>query len=432
MKHLFRSLTAALLIAVAAPHPGALSAAHAETIDRIVAVVESDVILQSELEFRVREIVDQLHAQGTAPPPQEVLARQMLERLVVERLQLREAEDSGIRVDDQTLNEVVGNIARQNNLSLTEFRRALEMDGISFAQFREQIREEITINRLRQRQVNNRVEVNEQEIAHYLETLETQRGPNVEYRLGHLLVSIPEGAGPDQIAEARERAEAVLAKLRAGADFHQTVMAESDGQQALEGGDLGWRSPAQVPTVFADAVPRLRQGELSDIIRSPSGFHVVKLLDVRDTDQHVVTRTRARHILIRPSALVTDAEARTRLADLRDRIAQGTSFADMARAHSDDTTTAREGGELGWVTSGQTVPEFEEQMNALEAGDVSEPFRSPFGWHIVQVLERAEHDDTREVRRMQAREAIRARKTEEELQAWLRRLRDEAYVEYRL
>lgn len=401
-------------------------------LDRILAVVNDDIIVQSELDDAIRTIKQQLQQQNRPVPPDSALQRQVLERLIVMRLQLQLANSTGIRVDDETLNRTVQNIAQQNGMSLSEFRNILERDGFSFAKFREDIRNEIIINRLQQRQVTNRITVTEQEVDNFLANQNVQGTKNVKYRLAHILIATPEGASPQQIQEARAKAQQVLEELRAGADFTQKAIAVSGGQQALEGGDLGWREPGQIPTLFVDTVLKMKPGEIGDPVRSPSGFHIVKLVDVQDNEKHIITQTRARHILVRTNEITSSSDARTRLEQLKGRIENGEDFAALARSHSEDSGSAMKGGDLDWVSPGDMVPRFEEAMNRLKPNEVSEPFETEFGWHIVQVLERREYDNTKEFKRSRARELIRQRKAEEELDIWLRRLRDEAYVEYRL
>jgi peptidyl-prolyl cis-trans isomerase SurA len=402
----------------------------AETLNRVVAVVNDDVILESELSSRETMIVEQLRQQQAQLPSRSSLRKQVLDRLVLENLQLQLAERSGIRVDDETLNSNLRNLAKQNGMTLTEFREVLEKDGFDYAAFREEFRDQIIMNRVRQEMVDKRVQVTEQEVDQLLASAASFNDQDREYRLAHILVSVPEAASPEQVQAARKRAEDILARLRAGADFEQTAIAESDGQQALSGGDLGWRRTGQLPSFFTDVVGQLERGQVSELIRSPSGFHIVKIMDIRGEERHLIKQTHARHILLRPDALVSDAEAENRLRQLRERIEHGEDFATLARSHSQDPGSASEGGDLGWVTPGEMVPEFEQAMDQLANGQISEPVQSRFGWHLIQVLERREHDDTAEYRRNRARESIRQRKTDEELEIWLRRLRDESYVEY--
>ncbi|GMQ89487.1 MAG: peptidylprolyl isomerase [Gammaproteobacteria bacterium] len=404
-----------------------------EPLNHIVATVNDDVILASELRKREAMVASQLQQQQGQLPPREALRKQVLDRLILENLQLQMANRNGIRIDDETLNNNLRKMAKQNGMSLSEFREVLEQDGFEYVAFREQFRNQITINRIRQQMVESRIEVSEQEVDNLLATASSFNNQNREYHLAHILVSIPEAASPEQVQAAKERAQDILTRLRGGADFGQTAAAESDGQQALEGGDLGWRKSSQLPSFFADTVVDLKPGEVSDPLRSPSGFHIIKLVDTRGGEaRHLIKQTRARHILLRPDALVPEKEVQTRMARLRERIAQGEDFATLARANSQDPGSGSNGGELGWVTPGQMVPEFEQAMDQLEPGETSEPIKSRFGWHLIQVQERREQDDTEEHRRNSARESIRLRKTEEELEIWLRRLRDESYVEYHL
>jgi len=326
---------------------------------------------------------------------------------------------------------VITRIAAQNKLTLPQFRETLERDGVAYADFREEIRGEIIMNNLRAREVESRVEVTQQEVDEFLARQAGNGNLDTEYHLGHILIAVPEGAGPEQVQAARARAQQVLDELRGGADFRQLAIAHSSGQQALQGGDLGWRKGGQLPTLFADNVLRLAPGEVSEPLRSSSGFHIIKLLDKRGEQRQFVTQTHARHILVRSNELVPDVEARNKLSRLRERILQGEDFAALARANSEDPGSGTRGGDLGWANPGTFVGPFEQAMNGLKAGEISEPFRSQFGWHIVQVVERRQHDSTEELKRSRAFEAIRQRKIEEDTQDWLRRLRDEAYVEYK-
>jgi len=403
-----------------------------EPLNRIVASVNDDVVLESELNNREAMVISQLQQQQAQLPPREALRKQVLDRLILENLQLQMAERSGIRIDDETLNKSLRNMAKQNGMSLTEFREVLEKDGYDYVTFREQFRNQITMNRIRQQMVDNRVEVTEQEVDRLLATAASFDDQNREYHLAHILVSVPEAASPEAIKQANKRSEDILSRLREGADFKQIAIAESDGQQALNGGDLGWRKTGQLPSFFSNVVGQLKKGQISDPIRSPSGFHIVKIMDIRGDERHVIKQTRARHILLRPDALVNESEVKTRMEQLHERIKQGEDFAVLARAHSQDPGSGSEGGDLGWVTPGEMVPEFEQAMDKLAPGEVSEPVESRFGWHLIQVQERREYDDTEKHWRTRARESIRQRKTDEELEIWLRRLRDESYVEYYL
>lgn len=421
-------LVAALLLCLFMRQPVSAGIA----LDRIVAVVNDDVIMQSELDDRLRTVKNQLSEQGTPLPPGPILERQVLDRLILTKLQVQEAQHSGIRVDDETLNRTISNIAAQNQLSLEKFREVLESDGYSYEKFREDIRSEILVSRLQQRQVDNRVTVTEREIENYLATQEHQGGDEAEYLLRHILIALPETPSSSDIEATTKLAEKVLVDLRAGADFASMAATYSKGPQALEGGNLGWRKASQVPTLFADVVAHMQKGDVSDLIRNAGGFHIVKLEEVRDSEKHVITQTHVRHILIKSDELTTEDDAQARLEQVRLRIVGGADFAELARGNSNDTVSAAEGGDLGWMSPGDLVGDFEEVMNSLAPGEISQPFHTDYGWHIAQVLDRRQHDNSQELKRSQAREAIRRRKLDEARENWLREMRDEAYVEYRL
>lgn len=411
--------------ALAAPEATPMS------LDRIVAVVNDEVITALELEQRMKTVQQQLQKQGTPLPPRNVLEKQLLERLIADRVQLQFARESGVRVEDSQLDKTLQRIAEENKLTPDALRQALENDGIIFSRFREDIRNEIIISRLREREVDNRVTVTDGEIDQQLETL-AQQGMEDEYQLAHILVRTPEQASPEQVEEKRRRAEQALAQLNAGADFGQVAASFSDAQDALEGGRLGWRSGGQVPTLFANAIRPLQVGQLSGVLRSPNGFHIIKLLDKRGKSLSlIVQQSLARHILVKTTEIVSENDARQRLVQLKERLDNGADFAELARLHSEDGSAAK-GGDLGWLSPGDTVPEFEKAMNALALEKISEPVRSPFGWHLIQVLERRTEDIGKERQRLLARQEIRMRKADESYQEWLRQLRDRAYVEYRL
>ncbi len=434
--NLFSTLpTAALIAGLSLASPASaqsLAAPEIIEIDRIVAVVNDDVIVYSEMQARLRTVVEQLEKAGVPAPPKDVLEKQVLEQLILDRLQLQIGSTTGIRVDDEALNRQIADIARQNNLSLREFRDILARDGYNFAIFREEIRSELIKSRVQQRQVQDRVQVTDRDIDNYLATREKQGGNNPEYRVGHILIAVPDGASPEELADARDEAEDIVARLNAGANFGRTAAAESDGRQALEGGDLGWRKAEELPTLFENIVPKLDKGELSEIVRSSSGFHIIKLMDTRGAERLVINQTHARHILVKTNEIISNDQARSRLVVLRSRIVNGTDFDELARANSDDGGSAVKGGDLGWLSSGDTIPPFEKAMDALAVDEISKPFETQFGWHIVQVLGRRDRDSTKEVQRAEAAEALRKRKVDEELQNWFRQIRDEAYIEYRL
>ena len=423
-----RALLLAALLAGAAPHAPAQRAA---LVDRIVAVVNKEVITDSELAERVAFAERQLRRQNIALPERALLERQMLERLILDKAQVQLAADTGLRVDELQLDRAVQRIAESNKATLAEFRRRLEGDGVAFDKFRAEVRQQILLTRLREREVDDRVQVSDSEIDIYLEDNRSATGA-VEYNAAHVLVRIPEQATPERIEQARARAEKARADALAGGDFARLAASTSDAADALQGGALGWRAPSRLPELFADALKTMQPGDVSGVLRSPAGFHLLKLLERRGAGLAApVTQTRARHILVKTSEVVSEADALRRLAGLRERIAGGADFAQLARLNSEDGTAAR-GGELGWIHPGDTVPEFERAMNALKPGELSEPVRTPFGFHLIEVLERRTADVSTERQRLQARVALRERKAEEAYQEWLRQLRDRTYVEMRL
>ncbi|THK41865.1 molecular chaperone SurA [Methylophaga sp. SB9B] len=403
----------------------------AAPLDRIVAVVNNEVVLDSELVEMEQTVRQQLRQRNATIPSSEILRRQVLERIIMQRLQIQRAEMSGIRVTDDALNAAIRQIAESNNLTLRQFRDALESDGYDFAEFRETIREEMVINRLRKAEVEDSIVVSEREVDNFLATQNLQGDSEQAFRLLHILVALPDAPAPEQVQAAEEKLAEIQGLLDQGGDFSEVAAGYSDGQNALEGGDLGWRKQAELPTLFASAVPALAVGEVSDVIRSGSGFHLVKLAEKRSEETHLVKQTKARHILINTNELVTDEVAQNRLNQLRERITNGEDFAELARAHSEDTGSAIDGGSLGWTSPGVMVPEFEEVMNSLGEGEMSEVFQSRFGWHLVRVEERREQNMADEFNRNKAREQLKQRKIEEDLESWLRAMRDEAYIEYR-
>jgi peptidyl-prolyl cis-trans isomerase SurA len=402
------------------------------SIDRIVAVVNNEVITQYELESRVRDSIQELGRRGTLPPPRPELERQVLERMITERVQLQFARDTALRVEELDLDRTVGRIAEANKMSLPEFRKVLERDGIPFERFRQDLRNEVLIQRLREREVDNRISVAESEIETYLSEQKESKEGSSELRLAHILIRVPEQASPDQLLRQRARADEVLKRLKEGGDFAQVAAAYSDAPDGLQGGEMGWRSRDHLPDLFVQAASSLEPGGVSDVLRSPAGFHVLRLVDRRSGDAPLmVEQNHVRHILVRTNELVSEEEARHKLEQLRERIVNGSDFAELARQHSDDSTAAR-GGDLGWVYPGDTVPEFERAFRELAPGQMSQPIKSPFGWHLMQLLERRTADVSTDRRRLEARKALRERKSDEAYQEWLRQLRDRAYVEYRL
>jgi peptidyl-prolyl cis-trans isomerase SurA len=402
-------------------------------VDRIVAVVGKEVVTMSELAERREFAERQLQRQGTPLPDRAVLERQILERLIIDKAQIQLARDSGIRVEEIQLDRAMERVAEQNRMSLPEFRQALEKDGVPFSRFREEVRQQIQMQRLREREVDDRVEVSDAEIDQFLAGQSTAGPSRSEYFIAHVLVRLPEQASPEQIDAARKKVEKARAEASSGVDFAKIAASYSDAPDALQGGALGWRPEDRLPELFAGAVKSMKPGDLSGVLRSPGGFHLLKLVDRRGAGESAsVQQTRVRHILVRTSEVVSEADARRRLLDIRERIVTGgQDFAQLARVHSADGSASR-GGDLDWVLPGDTVPEFERAMNDLKVGEVSQPVKSPFGWHLIQVVERRAAGLSQDRQRMQARQTIKERKSEEAYQDWLRMLRDRTYVELRL
>jgi peptidyl-prolyl cis-trans isomerase SurA len=401
-------------------------------IDRIVAVVDQAVITEKELTDRIRVVTSQLEKQGTQLPPQNVLEKQVLERLINDSLQLQLAAQTGLRVDDNQLDKTIERIAEQNKLGVPEFRKALEEEGITYRKFREDIRNEIILARLREREVENRINVTEAEIDNFLTTQSSRHDVQDEYEISHILIRAPEEGSPEELQKLRNKAEQALKQLQSGTDFAQVSASFSDAPNALEGGSLGWKTSTQLPTLFVDALNSMQPGQLSPILRSPNGFHILKVTNRRGgSSPLVIEQTHARHILIKLSEVVSESEGKQRMDRIKERLDNGADFAEIARQSSEDGS-APNGGDLGWVNPGDTVPQFEKAMNALKPGEISEPVRTPFGWHVIQVIERRKQDMTREAARLKARQEIRSRKSDEAYQDWVRELRDRAYVELHL
>lgn len=425
----FLPALAGLLCLLAGWSTGVL--ADAMELDHIVAVVDEDVVMQSELDEQIQRVRGQLRQQGTETPPTAVLERQVMERLVLEKIQLQVAERAEVTVEEKALDRAIADIAERNKLDLEQFRKIIESEGYAFDRFREQIRQEIVLAKLRKEEVDNRVRVTDNEVDNYLRNEFKNEDSEMEYRLSHILMSIPSGADDDEIRELRAKAEDVAARLAKGEDFGDLAIRVSDGQQALERGDLGWRRGSEVPSLFADAVSTMEIGDVSGVITSPGGYHIIKLTDRRSGEKIMVQQYKTRHILIKTNELVTTELALQRLRQLKLRLEQGASFDQLAKTHSDDRASALEGGDLGWVTKGQMDPAFEEMMTAIDVGAISPPFSTEFGFHILQVTDIREIDGTDEIKRDRARNFLYKQKVDERLQSWLRRLRDEAYVEYR-
>ncbi len=401
-------------------------------LDRIVAVVDQSVITEQELENRIRTVTAQLKKQGVELPPENILRKQILERLISDALQLQYAAQTGVKVDDNQLDKTIQRIAEQNQMSVKEFSDALAADGVSFTKFRADIRNEITISRLRDREIESRVNVTESEIDNYLTTQASSNENRDEYEIAHILIRTPEEGSPEEIQKARSKVEEAIKALQEGASFAKVSANYSDAPNALEGGNLGWKAASQIPSLFQEALKNMQPGEISPALRSPNGFHVLKLINKRGGNSPlVIEQTHARHILIKLSEVVSEKESKQKIEGIRERLINGERFEALARQYSEDGT-ASNGGDLNWINPGDTVPQFEKAMNELQIGEISEPVRSPFGWHIIQVLERRKQDMSKEAARLKARQEIRARKADESYQDWLRELRDRAYVELRL
>jgi len=429
----FAALLACLLpgLTRAEPAPDTRRQDRAVLLDRVVAIVNNEAITQHDIDDQKRIVVEQMRTQKMSPPAADVLDKQVTERLITERLMLQLAKSGGIKVDDLQVERTIERIAQENKLTPAEFRNALGREGIPFAKYREDLRNEIMIQKLREREVDEHVQVSDAEVENFLASLATQSGGDVEYRLAHILVLAPDQGTPEQIEVKRRRAEEALSKIQAGTDFSLVAASYSEAPDALQGGNLGWRSPARLPTVFADPVRSMQPGEVSPVLRSASGFHIVKVLEKRSrNDPTVVEQTHARHILIRVNEVTSESEGKARLERIKERLDSGAKFEDQARLNSEDGSAAK-GGDLGWISPGDTVPDFENAMKALKPGEMSGPVRTPFGWHLIQVLERREQDITVERQRDQARLALRQRKSDESFQEWVRQMRDRAYIEYK-
>ncbi|HTP47365.1 MAG TPA: peptidylprolyl isomerase [Casimicrobiaceae bacterium] len=432
----FRSFLLLLVVAGAAANAGAQQQARApvrsQPLDRVIAIVNDEAITQYDLDDAKRVVVEQLKRQKVAQPPNDVLDKQILERLITERAMLQYAKDNGIKVDDAQVERTIQRIAEDNKMTVDDVRKSLARDNISYAKYRDDIRNEIVVQRVREREVDSRITVSDAEVDIYLAMLKAQPGGETEYELAHILVVVPEQARPEQIEARRRRAEEALRSIKSGGDFGQVAATFSDAADALSGGNLGWRSGGRLPTIFAEAVRSMKVGDVSPVMRSAAGFHIVKLIDKRSHNEPaVVNQTHARHILIRVNEITSDSDAKAKIERLKDRIESGAKFEDLAKLNSEDATAAK-GGDLGWLNPGDTVPAFEEAMNRLQVNKVSAPVRTSFGWHLIEVLERRKQDVTAERERAQAQIAIRQRKSDEAFDDWIRQTRDRAYVETRL
>lgn len=407
--------------------------AQAKLLDRIIAVVENDVIMESELRQRVGVLIKQFEGNPEALPPKDVLLDQVLQRLIVERLQLQLAEQRGIQVDELSLDQTMRNLAKRNRMTLEQFRQTLLKQNLDYLAYRNQVRNEMMVEQLRRRTVDSRIEISENEV----EELVTKSNKDLlkkeyEYHVAHILIAVPETPKPGQIEKAQHRASLVFDRAKSGNNFAKLAIAASDAQDALQGGDLGWRNTTQLPEVFVQQIEQMNAGDISRIGQSAAGYHIFKVLDRREIENTMVDQVLSRHILIRTNALMTDEASERKLRELKSRIEQGDAFEDLAKAHSEDTGSAINGGNLDWSVTSNFVPKFKEVADNLEPNTISEPFKSRFGWHILEILDKREHDNSDAAMRAEAREQIRQRKIEEETELWLRQLRDESYIENRL
>ncbi|MEO0420771.1 MAG: peptidylprolyl isomerase [Pseudomonadota bacterium] len=421
---LFALFASSLLHAQELPSEGLL-------LDRIVAIVNEGVVLQSELDEEIDTIGQRLRDQGTMLPPRDIFETQVLERLVVRQIQLQRAERYGMLIDDNQLNRALTAVAERNGISFADLPRALAAQNIDYGVYRRQLRQEMIIEQLRARDVMSRINITQSEIDRRLAE-QAGRDTSIEYKISHILVSTPDAASNEEIAEARERTGELRDRIAEGEDFGQLAVSYSSGQTALEGGDLGWMNVSQMPTLFVNVVTRLTPGELSQPIPSGSGFHLIRLEETRGASKMMVQQAHAQHILIKPNEVVTNNQAYRRIQELRDRVIGGEDFELMAKQYSEDPGSGNAGGDLGWTSPGSFVPDFEKVVYDLQPGEVSEPVRTQFGWHIIRVLGFREYDRSEEVARQEAIRALRRDKQVVETERWIRQLRDEAYVETRL
>jgi peptidyl-prolyl cis-trans isomerase SurA len=403
--------------------------AKAQALDGIAAVVNESIITKSELEKQVKMIEKQIQQSSHTTPDRAALEKQVLEHLITTEVQLQMAKRTGIQVDDIALDNAIENIAKQNQMSVTQLREAIAMEGLDYNHYRNNLRHQMIMSQLQQRDLQHDIQVSEQEINQFLQSPNGLGGMITEYRLGHILIPLSEAPSPEELETASQKVQLIVEKLKNGADFAQIALSESKGEHALHGGDLGWRKLPEMPTIFEKIVVNLKINEIPEPIRSSNGIHVIKLLDKRNAAAVAGhAKTSVRHILIKTNAVTSDNEAKARLSEIRQKILQGEDFGQLAKTHSSDLASASKGGNLGWVSKDVLVPEFSEVMESLEINDVSEPFKSSFGWHIMQVLERKTQTADETALRQKAKEMLQQRKFEEKQQTWARQLRDEAYV----
>jgi peptidyl-prolyl cis-trans isomerase SurA len=402
-------------------------------LDRVAAVVNDGVVLNSELDDQMAIVTERLRQQKLELPPQNVLRQQVLDHLVLQEIEAQRANKAGLKVPDETLNSALTEVAQRNGIPLSQLPEALQQQGIDYAAYREDMRKELTLGLLRQRDVLQRISITPREIDQYLEKQSKMPSAEEEYNVSHILIAVPQEATPAQLDAAAKQAQDVAARAQKGEDFANLALAYSKSQTALEGGSLGWRKGGELPTFLADTIAKLKPGEVSEPLRTPTGFHIIRLNQVRGSDHKAMEKqVHVRHILMKPTELADDATTRQKLSEIRDRILKGEDFAGLAQTNSEDPGSGANGGDLGWTGPGTFVPEFEAAIANLKEGEISQPFHTQYGWHIAQILGRREVDNTDELRRRQAIEAIRASKADEETELWQRRLRDDAYVELKL
>ncbi|SFL84850.1 peptidylprolyl isomerase [Marinobacter zhejiangensis] len=431
MKVNLRTCVQAVMVVMAMLLVASAQAAR-QPLERVIAIVDDGVILQTELDARIRTITSRLTAQGTALPPRHVLEERVLDQMITDTIQFQLAERMGMRISDNELNETIRSIATNNNLTMAQFEQQLTAEGLTYAAAREQIRQEMLLGRIQQRSVGNRIRVTDREVETYLAAAASQGASGAEYQLAHILVAVDNFNDADEVAQAEAKAQRLLAEIKGGKDFRAVAVAESDASNALEGGVMGWRPENQLPSLVADIVPGMALQEPSDVLRSGSGFHIITVLAKRGGGEQLVEQHKVRHILIRPTETVSNEDAQAHSRDIYQQLQDGADFAALAKDLSDDPVSGSAGGDLGWVSRGQMVPEFEQAMLEARIGELKGPFRSQFGWHILQVQERRQKDISDEVQANQARQAIYMRKFDVELQAWLREIRDEAFVELKV
>lgn len=411
---------------------GTAAQAEVQSLNRVVAIVDNDVVMQSQLDARLREVQQTIAQRGAALPPEHVLSQQVLERLIIENIQLQIGDRSGIRITDEELNQAIGTIAQRNGMSIEQFRAALAADGLSYTDARDQVRREMIISRVRQRRVAERIQVTDQEVQNFLASDMGKMQLSEEFRLANILIPVTEAASPEDIQAADRRARELYQQLQQGADFQQLAIASSASETALEGGEMGWRKAGQLPPPFDAMISALPVGQVTEPMRTPGGFIMIKLLEKRGGDSQVRDEVNVRHILIKPSEIRSEAETKRLVERLYQRILAGEDFSELAKSYSEDPGSALNGGTLSWIDPSVLVPEFREVMSNTPAGELSKPFKSPYGWHVLEVMGRRATDSSEQFREQQAMTVLRNRKYDEELQAWLRQIRDEAYVESKL